>query len=700
MADPVTGALRNDIELIPSGKHGDFPMLFDPQADAYFKISPKSMNIIARLNQSYPVAEFLQKLNETGIHVSQQELLELLAFLQQNNLISPEYGHISAKRNQHRKMREKTTFLRLSAAYLFFKLPPIRPEKFLQAAKPFLSPLASKPFIIALLIPAVLGYLMVIRYFDQVSTAFINSLTWAGLANYFFAILFLKLIHESAHVISATHFDCRVRGIGLGFMVFFPRLFTDTTDSWRLPRKQRLLVDGAGIIIELLLGGIAALLWVYLPEGSKMKATMFYVFAVSTISTILVNGNPCIRYDGYYLLCDITGIENLMTRSAEYVKQFWRWFFLRLGTRPHERHGAFLLVFGVASFIYRLFLYTSIILIIYHKFVQAIAVVLVFFELYSIVIYPFYREFKTIRMLSKRSTNRARWILAAVVLVLVTLVMLLPISWNISLPGEIKPEKQLLISVVEPGYLTGKLPRFPVNVKKNDLLFELNSPLLDFSSQRLRWTLIYDEQLFALLQLEEKTLGRAIVSQEKINSDRVGQEEFVRRKAALTVNAEMDGVFVPRIRDTNAGMYLPKGKLVAEIVSPQLIVQAYAGDRDIARLTPRKDADGNDVPLTVTVKLPDTLKEYSGTIKEVFHVPAKLRNSPLLQHFGGPIPVYLDESKPGEYPSVMALYRIEIAFDEQPELFAGRVVKVTVHHRERLFDRVWQLMVSAFRREF
>ena len=92
--------------------------------------------------------------------ISREELLSLLAFLQQNNLLTPEYGHIGIKREKQTELREKTLFLRFSAAYLFFKLPPWRPEKFFEKIGPHVSWLASKPILILLALPALAGYLL------------------------------------------------------------------------------------------------------------------------------------------------------------------------------------------------------------------------------------------------------------------------------------------------------------------------------------------------------------------------------------------------------------------------------------------------------------------------------------------------------------------------------------------------------------
>ncbi len=686
-----TGMLRQDVELIRPGAHGDYAMLFDPPADAYYKISPRSMEIISRIDRSYPLMTFLELLNNSGLQVTKDELLQLISFLHQSNLLAPEYGQVERKYAQYVKLRESTLFLRFSAAYLFFKLPPWRPEKFFAKIRPLVSWMASKWFIFMLLIPALLGYVLMMRSFSEVQATFIDSLSWAGLAKYFVAILVMKLVHEAAHSIAAIHFRCRVRGVGLGFMVFYPRLFTDTTDSWRLPRKQRLLIDAAGIIIELLVGGIAALIWVYSPPGA-WRSTMFYLFAVSTISTLFVNGNPCIRYDGYYILCDLLRIENLMTRSAEYVKQFWRWYFLRLGTSPKDERGGLLLFFGIISFIYRIFLYTSIIIIIYNQFVKAVALVALVLELYSIFFYPMYKEIKTIRMLSKKSANKARLYIFLALAAIVSLVLFLPLSWNVDLTGEVVPVFQTQIAVQEGGYLAQKLPDRPTPVKKDETVLALTSPFLDFGILRNRCEHEYTERLNELQLSDRETLGAAIVSRQKLLTTENAFQELLRRKTGLTSTTPQDGIFIPKLPGkVSAGMFLPKGALVAEIISGGKMVYAYTNDRDVPKLK---------IGERVRIRVYDSLNDYYGTISAINAVPAKLKNSALLQQFGGPIPVYIDEHKAGEYISVLSLYRIEIQFDHQPDIQTGRTLMVEVIHSERLYDTLKQYILSVIRKEF
>ncbi|MBR2906323.1 MAG: hypothetical protein IKC08_10535, partial [Lentisphaeria bacterium] len=253
----TTGVLRGDIRLL----HGESLLLFDPASDTYYKISEHTANIIAYFTEDMSFEAMLEKLHYNGMETTPEELHKICEFLRVNNLLVPRYGEIPLRRKMAEAVKKKTLFLRISSAYLFYRFPPWRPEKFFKAASPFLSILAS-PWLLALwIIPAVAGYILALRDSGRVLEQFADTLSWAGLVKYVSAIIIVKIIHEFAHSLAAARFNCRIRGIGLGLIFFVPRLYTDTTDSWKLPQKKRLLIDGAGILAELIIGGIAALFW-------------------------------------------------------------------------------------------------------------------------------------------------------------------------------------------------------------------------------------------------------------------------------------------------------------------------------------------------------------------------------------------------------------------------------------------------------
>ncbi|MBQ4335792.1 MAG: hypothetical protein IJC34_01205 [Lentisphaeria bacterium] len=687
----VIGNLRADIELIRPGRHGDFYMLFDPSSEHYFKIGEDAVQILSRLDQPYELEAFLERLRRTGVQATKEDVLTLVNFLVQNSLLEPGYGQVEMQKKKVEEIKKQTRFLRWASIYMFIKLPPLRPARLMEVLKPYTDFLVSRWMLCLIALPALVGYILIIRDFSAVRATFMDSLSWAGLAKYFVAILLLKVVHEIAHSLAANHFGCKVRAIGMSFIVFYPRLFTDTTDSWRLPRRQRLLIDAGGIISELLVGGIAALLWCYMPPGAG-KSTMFYIFAVSTLSTLLANGNPLIRYDGYYILCDLLNMENLMGRSIEYLRSIFRWAVFGVGERPVEKRWVLLLSFGVAAFIYKIFLYTAIILIIYAQFVKAIAVVLLLAEVYVLLIFPLWRELKNIRALSRKAAKRADRLRIIVLLAGIGTVLFFPLSWNVELPAEIQPVKRELVVTQEAGILVSDWPRTAREVRKGETLYQLSSPQLDFSVVRFTWMAKADELLFGMQQLDRESYGDSLLTREKLKSDWIGIREMKRRSTMLRGVAPEDGLFIPARDDISRGSWFPPGLCIGELVSPQLAVTAYADDRQV-----RKLKEGT----AVTIYLPDSMKSLRGKIRSLDRIPAKLQHTPLLQVYGGPIPVYPDESQAGGFISVNALYRVDIDFDDPAvRQLQGRTVMAKIHHRERLIGKIFDFTVAVLRREF
>ena len=382
-----TGVLRRDIELIPPGKHGPYPMIFDPAAESYYKVSFSAYQMLKHCTRDRSIGEFCRHLSRAGFPADPEEVLLLKQFLIQNNLLIPDAEQFSAKLANHRKAKGKYVWLKFASAYLYFKLPPLHPQPLIDKLKPYLHFLGSPVFFWLLAIPALLGYCLAFRDFSNVLGTFKASFSWAGLVKYFFAIILLKIVHESGHLAGNVHFNCRIRSVGISVIFLYPRFFSDTTDSWRLAPHQRLLIDAGGLLAEVICGGLAALLWCYLPPG-KLQSTMFFIFSTSTVTTLLVNGNPLIRFDGYYILCDLLKVENLMSRSSSFLRQWSRCLIFGVGAPPQEERPFLMAGFGVAAFVYRFLLYTSIILLIYNTMIKAVAVILLLLEVFSIFIFP------------------------------------------------------------------------------------------------------------------------------------------------------------------------------------------------------------------------------------------------------------------------------------------------------------------------
>ena len=665
-------------------------MIFDPAAENYFKLSIPAWRMLSRYDKDMSLKEFSDRLVRAGIPAEPGEILALKQFLMQNNLLTPDPDSFAAQAAQRSEAKGKHLWLKVASAYLYFKLPPLHPQPLIDKVKPYIGFIGSKHFLRILIIPAVLGYLLILRDLPGIKAMLAASFTWAGLVKYFFAIVLLKIIHESGHMAANMHFNCRVRAIGISVIFLYPRFYSDTTDSWRLPRKQRLLVDAGGLLSEIICGGWAALAWSYLPPGN-LQSTMFFIFAVSTASTILVNGNPLIRFDGYYIICDILNVENLMQRSSEYLKQFNRHWLFRVGPMPQDERPFLMLSFGIAAFIYRFLLYTSIILVIYNSTIKALGILLLIVEVFTIFVLPFYNEVRIVKALSKRAGTRANLTFVLILLFAAALVLFLPLSWRTRLPGEVICPDSSPVSVLESGYLASAAPLKPVEVSAGKSILKLKSPRLEMELERRKAILKENEILLEQQLNTEETFGDSLLTRKRIASEKALISELEKRQRLLNLSARSSGVFIPRYSVISPGVMLPAGTVIGVINSPDNIVTAYASDDQLSRLA---------VGMKVFLRLRDSGKDLSGTIVRINPVPSVLPPSPLLSVFGGEINVNPSPGKTGGFLPEKSMFKVEIIADTPLAWQQGRTLRVLVQNREILFDKLVSSMISFFRREF
>ena len=136
------------------------------------------------------------------------------------------------------------------------------------------------------------------------------------------AIGAVKVLHELGHALACKHFGGEVHELGFMLLVFAPCLYCDVSDAWRLPSKwQRIAVSAAGMVVELVLAALATIVWWYAQPG-VVQLVALNIMIVCTVSTLLVNGNPLLRYDGYYILSDLVETPNLWQRSREVLRRF------------------------------------------------------------------------------------------------------------------------------------------------------------------------------------------------------------------------------------------------------------------------------------------------------------------------------------------------------------------------------------------
>ena len=184
--------------------------------------------------------------------------------------------------------------------------------------------------------------------------------------------------------------------MGVAFLLLFPVLYTDVTDAWRLrKRRQRLLVDASGILAELTVAGLALFLWAFLPEGPT-KSAAFFLATTSWVLSLAINLNPFMKFDGYYLASDISGVNNLQNRSFDLALWKMREILFGLGDPPPEhfprRLARGLVIYAWATWIYRAILFIGIALLVYAWFFKLLGIILFLVEIAWFIVLPVKRE--------------------------------------------------------------------------------------------------------------------------------------------------------------------------------------------------------------------------------------------------------------------------------------------------------------------
>ena len=379
-----TWTLRADLKVqrIEMGEE-PFWVLQDPLSRQMHYVNAREYGLLKLLDGRRGLADLVRETRHRFApdHLSADALVFFLADAHRRGLITG--GNVSDS-SQVRQPAGETS--RPSRSWwkqpLAIRLPGINPD-------PIIDPVASRigwlfcPFpAMCLLALCCVAIAMVVSQFDLLSDHIVEasrgkSQSWV--LTLAFVIGLTKIAHELAHAVTCKAFGAECREIGVMFLVGIPCLYCDVSDAWMLPQRwKRIMVSAAGMAAEIALASVATILWWFSAEG-VVRDVCVTVMIVCSVSTLMFNGNPLLRYDGYYILSDLVGIPNLATRARAALRASFQSLLRGVPdsiTRTNEsaaidghntnpsRRG-FLLSYAMASGAYRLIVYAIIAYVIY-----------------------------------------------------------------------------------------------------------------------------------------------------------------------------------------------------------------------------------------------------------------------------------------------------------------------------------------------
>ena len=272
-----------------------------------------------------------------------------------------------------------------------------------------------------------------------------------------------KIMHEFGHGLSCKRLGGECHEIGFMLLVLTPCLYCNVSDSWRLNNKwHRAAIGAAGMYVEVILATIATFVWWFAQPGLVQELAV-RVMLVSSISTILFNGNPLLRFDGYYILSDILEIPNLNQKSTKALTTLLgrHWLGLEIPDdqlMPTNRPWAFAL-FTVAAFCYRWLIMFSIIYFLTTWLepygLESVGVGIALFSLIGMVGMPGYKLYKYMSVPGRmHQVKKLRFftVLAAIV-GLATLILAVPLPHNLRCQLVVLPQAMETVYVEESGQL-------------------------------------------------------------------------------------------------------------------------------------------------------------------------------------------------------------------------------------------------------
>ncbi len=501
---------------------------------------------------------------------TQEEVIQLLGQLHYADHLlaemAPDVQELIDRRSRERK---RLLFSRVGNP-LAIRIPLFDPDRLLTRCMPYVKPLFTRTAAVAVFIVILVALLEMTRHWSMLSKhAMEHALSPSNLLVILFVYPFIKALHELGHGFAVKRLGGEVHELGIMLLVLMPVPFVDASaaSSFR-SKQQRMIVGAVGIIVELLLASVALLLWLNIQQGI-VSDVLFNIMLIGGVSTLLFNGNPLLRFDGYYVLADAIEIPGLGGRANRYfIYLLHRYVFdVREAKSPVTAEGErfWFVVYGAAAFIYRIMILVVITLFVAGKYFF-IGVALALWAIFMQLVLPLMRAFGFLfksPTLSQRR-ERALTVSLASIATVVALLFLVPMPLNTMAEGVVWMPEHSYVRAGSNGFIQQILVDDGTRVNRGDPLIVTHDPLMESRLKLLEASkkelevkydaLVQDDIVESEITLEEINVleGKIARLQEQISE--------------MTITSPVDGIFIIAESKDLLGHYLKQGDPIAYVI--------------------------------------------------------------------------------------------------------------------------------------
>ena len=724
--------IRKRPDLIAQREHylgRSYWIVKDPIGLNYFRFQDEEYAILQMLDGRISLDEIKERFEDEfpPQKITLEELQQFLGMLHRSALVVADVGgqgHQLRKRRDERRRKER---LAAMTNILCIRFKGIDPERVLNRLYPyfawFFSPVT---FVLGCLLALSAGTLVIVE-FEVFRAKLPEFYQFFSIHNAFLLAAVLgitKVMHEFGHGLACKHFGGECHEMGIMILVLTPCLYCNVSDSWMLPNKwARAAIGAAGIYIEVTLASICTFLWWFSEPGLFHNLCLNVMF-ISSVTTIIFNANPLLRYDGYYILADVMEIPNLRQKATTILsRKLSEWC---LGMEPPEdpflpqRNQVFFALYSVAAAAYRWFITFSICWFLYKLFQSYDLVIvgqgIVMMSLYSLLIMPLYRACKffyvpgRIEQVKKPRFYTSLGVLGALLLA----VVFLPLPHSVICTLEIQPRDAQSVYVDVAGTLVSIDVRSGQQVAAEQQLAQLRNIDVELEIAKLEGNVEeYRTRLESLLQQSfrnyraadqipqvEEALAAVEEQLEEKQRD-LDRLKLVSRMAGtvlpptLTPQREKDEEKLPTWSGTpldpeNLGATLEQGVLFCQIGDPkrlEAVLIVDQADRNMIRQGQSVDIKLEGYPSTT----------MHSEIAEIAESELKVTPQRLSTRSGGELPTITDPHTGVERP-MSTSYQARVPIDDPEGL-----IRLGIRGQARVYTawiplgtRLWRLVAHTF----
>lgn len=691
-------SLRADLQLSAAAPALDGSprwTLADPVRGRYFKLGAAAMRLLRHWSLG-DAGQVLRAANrEPGLPLGGAELDELLGFLRSHDLITALDPQQRASYELKAAAQHQSLWQVLLHQYLFFRIPLWRPDAFLNRAWPWLARFGPGLLRYGLPLTLGLGVFLVSRDWQRFLATFPYLFSLGGALAFGVALFFAKLCHEFGHAFMAKRAGCRVQSMGVAFMVLLPMFYTDVSDAWRVnDRRARLLIGAGGVLAELLLASIALLAWSLLPDGPARTAA-FMLASATWITTLVINLNPFMRFDGYFLLSDFWEVDNLQGRAFALCR--WRLREALFGYRqpvPEPWSPAMqrrLLWWGYGSWLWRAVLFFGIALAVYHLFFKLLGIFLMLVELVWFIFLPIVREWR--EWWTRREQAEApRVLLSSLGLVAVLLLVAVPWRSSVEVPAMLEAGRASALHAP----VAARVRQLNVSdgqaVSKGQVLVELESPDLA-SRQAIARREIEIQQLQMRRRAgRSETAADAGIVEQQLAEAVAEYRGLSAQRERLSLRAPEAGQLRDLLPQLQVGRWVSPKDPLARVVEPGARLRGFLAEADLWRVAP--GATGRfiaDDPMHPALEVQLTEVDTNGV--------AYIDQEALTSDHHGPIAVRRDENHRAEPVQAQYGARLKVLDASVTPSQPLRGVVVLQGRGESLLGTAWRRIAALGVRE-